>query len=175
MDALGIVYPQYWLQPNCEMSLSKHIHVIKTTFCSRFWRDEDEIFMYKILNVNDLDNQQNMFKLRRKSNLATCMVPPFDINLLTKMWHLMATSQVHICKFPKYVKLAKLVMVQIVSNLENQKYFFTLVLTKSNFYNKVTTHLPHIMCRFCITILHYVKFPTCKMHWIIEKNTCYNG
>jgi hypothetical protein len=85
MDAIGIVYPQYWLQPNCEVSFSKHIHVIKTTFCSRFWRDGEEIFMYKVLNANDLDNQQNMLKLTMKSNLAACMVPPFDINPLTRM------------------------------------------------------------------------------------------
>jgi hypothetical protein len=85
MNALGIVYLQYRLQPNCEVSFSKHIHVIKTTFCSRFWRDGEEIFMYKVLNVNDLDNQQSMFKLTMKSNLTACMVPPFDTNPLTRM------------------------------------------------------------------------------------------
>jgi hypothetical protein len=85
MDALGIVYPQYLLQPNCEVSFSKHIHVIKTTFCFRFWMDGEENFMYKVLNASDLDNQQSMFKLTMKSNLIACMVPPFDINLLTKM------------------------------------------------------------------------------------------
>lgn len=144
MDAFGIVYPQYSLQPNCEVFVSKHIHVIKTTFFSRFWRDGEEIFMYKVLNANNVDNQQRMFKLTMKSNLVTCMVPPFDINPLTIMWYLTVTSQVLICKFPKYVKLAKLVMVQIVSNLENQKYFFTLGLTKSKLYNKFTTHLPYV-------------------------------
>jgi len=34
MDVLGIVYPQYWLQGDCETSFPKHLAIIKTIFCS---------------------------------------------------------------------------------------------------------------------------------------------
>jgi hypothetical protein len=34
MDAFGIVYPQYWLQADCETFFPKHLIVMKTTFCS---------------------------------------------------------------------------------------------------------------------------------------------
>jgi hypothetical protein len=33
MDALGIMYPQYWLQANCDMSFGKHLEVLKGVFC----------------------------------------------------------------------------------------------------------------------------------------------
>jgi hypothetical protein len=34
MYALGIVYPQYWLQAYCETFFTKHLVVIKTTLYS---------------------------------------------------------------------------------------------------------------------------------------------
>ncbi len=45
-----------------------------------------ETFVSKVLNANDLDNQQDMFKLKMKSTVAAFMAPPFDINHLTKMY-----------------------------------------------------------------------------------------
>jgi len=52
-----------------------------------------------------------MFKLTIKSNEVACMAPPFNINPLTNMWHLMTTFPIHVCNFPKYVKLVELAMV----------------------------------------------------------------
>jgi len=34
MDALGVVYPQYWLQIGCEVMFRKHLDVIK----KQLWR-----------------------------------------------------------------------------------------------------------------------------------------
>ncbi len=66
-----------------------------------------------------------------KSNATACMAPPFDTNPLTKMWRLVTTSQVLVCSFPKYVKLVEMAMVQIVGNVEDEHYFFTLAFMKS--------------------------------------------
>jgi hypothetical protein len=59
MDALGIVHPQYWTQLDREMSFPKHLHVIKTTFCSSKTQFVDgvETFVFEVLNTNDLDSQ----------------------------------------------------------------------------------------------------------------------
>ncbi len=87
MDVLEIVYPQYWLQAYCETTFSKHLVIIKTTFCSSKTHllDGVETFVLEVLNANDLDSQQGMFKLTMKSNVAACMALPFDTNCLTKM------------------------------------------------------------------------------------------
>jgi hypothetical protein len=50
--------------------------------------------------------------LTMKSIVITCMASPFDINPLIRMWHLVTTFQVHVCDFPKYVILVKLVLVE---------------------------------------------------------------
>ncbi len=86
MDALRIVYPQYWLQVDYETSFPKHLVVIKIVFCSSktLLLDGVETFVLKVLNANDLDSQQGMYKLTMKS--TACMAPPFDTNPLTIMW-----------------------------------------------------------------------------------------
>jgi hypothetical protein len=33
MNALGIIYPQYWLQPNCESTFMDHLALIKHHYC----------------------------------------------------------------------------------------------------------------------------------------------
>jgi hypothetical protein len=37
----------------------------------------------ELLNVNDLNCQQDMFKFIMNSNVMTCMAPPFDTNPFT--------------------------------------------------------------------------------------------
>jgi len=70
-----------------------------------------KIFVFKVLNTSDLDSQQDMFKLALKSNATMCMAPPFDINPLIKMWHVvMTTSWVFVCSYFEYVKLVELAM-----------------------------------------------------------------
>jgi hypothetical protein len=83
-----------------------------------------------------------------RSNATTCMVPPFDINPLTKMWHLVTTSQILVSSFLEYVKFVELVMIHIIGNVEDEKYFSTLAFMKSKLRNKLTTHLLIVVCMF---------------------------
>jgi len=57
------------------------------------------------------------------------------------MWQLVTISHILITSFPKYVKLAKLAMVQVIGSVENEKYFFILVFMKFKLHNRLTTHL----------------------------------
>jgi hypothetical protein len=68
--------------------------------------DEKEVQVQELLNVNDLNCQQGMFKFTMRLNAAACMVPRFDTNPLTRMWHLVTTSQILFSNFLEYVKLA---------------------------------------------------------------------
>jgi hypothetical protein len=63
--------------------------------------DDQDMMVGELLNANDLDCQQGMFKLTMTSNATTCMAPPFDLNPLTKMLCLVTTSQVLSSSFPK--------------------------------------------------------------------------
>ncbi len=48
--------------------------------------DGMETFVLEVLNANDPNSQQGMFKLMMKLNVAACMAPPFDTNPLIIMW-----------------------------------------------------------------------------------------
>jgi len=122
----------------------KHLEVVKTSFCYNkiSTLNGQEVQVFEIFNVRDLEYQQGLFKLIMKSNATTCMGPPFDTNLPTKMWRLMTTFHILITSFPKYVKLVKLAMVQMVGSVEDERCFFILVFMKSSkLHNRMTTHL----------------------------------
>jgi hypothetical protein len=111
------------------------LEVVKTSLCygKISTLNGQEVQVFEILNAGDLECQQGLFKLTMKSNAMACMAPPFDINLPTKMWRLVTTSHILITSFPKYVKLAKLAMVQVVGNVEDERCLFILVFMKSSF------------------------------------------
>ncbi len=67
--------------------------------------------MHELLNASDLECQHDMFKLTMKSIVANCLAPPFDTNLLIRMWRLVTTSRILVTSFLEYVKLAELDMV----------------------------------------------------------------
>ncbi len=115
--------------------------------------------MQELLNATNIDCQQGMFKLTMKSNATICMVPPFDINPLTRMWHLVTTSRLLVSNFPEYIKLAELAMVQIISNMEDEKCFSTLTFMKSKLHNKLITHLPIVVCMFAQQFYALENFP----------------
>ncbi len=71
----------------------------------------------------------------------------------------MTTSQVLSFSFPEYVKLVELAMVQIVGNVEDERCFFILVSMKSKFQDRLTTHLPLVVCMFAQQFYFLQNFP----------------
>jgi hypothetical protein len=58
MHAFGFVYPQYWLQSDCDASFTNHLQVLKVVFCCGkivCKVNEKEIQMQKLLNATNLD------------------------------------------------------------------------------------------------------------------------
>jgi hypothetical protein len=57
MDAFGIVYPQYWMQLECDSTFFKHLQVIKLAFClgKTHKVDDQDMVVGKLLNASDLD------------------------------------------------------------------------------------------------------------------------
>jgi hypothetical protein len=76
------------------------------------------------------------------------MAPPFDTNLLTRIWCLVTTSQILVSNFLEYVKLVELAMVQVVGSVEDEPCFSTLAFMKSKLHNILTTHFPLVVCMF---------------------------
>jgi hypothetical protein len=87
MDALGVIYPQYWLDDNCETNFKKHIRIIKETyshskaFSSVAFPDGS---VPPILSPTNLDMQANLFKNCMKEH-ATKMSKSIDANPVTRL------------------------------------------------------------------------------------------
>jgi hypothetical protein len=57
MDALGIVYPQYWLQPKPKT----HLAIINATFCQLEKVGFDEVWVLNFFSIIVLDLQRSLF------------------------------------------------------------------------------------------------------------------
>ncbi len=98
----------------------------------------------------------------------TCMAPSFDINPLTRMWQHVTTSCILITSFVEYVKLAKLAMVQVVGNVEDERCFFPFTFMKFKLCNRLTTHLSLVVRLFVQHFYINTKFLIWGMHWTME-------
>jgi hypothetical protein len=99
------------------------------------------------------------------------MAPPFDINPSTKMWHLVTTFQGHVCNFPKYVILAKLVMVEKRQGGSRKVLFYI------GFYEiKILQHA-HYLPTTCSTHgLQNFPYVKCIEQWRgTQQQYCYDG
>jgi len=66
--------------------------------------------------------------------------------------------------FLEYVKFAKLVMAQIVGNVEDDMCFPTLAFMKLKLCNRYTTHLPLVVRMFAQHFYTLFNFSMCRMH-----------
>jgi hypothetical protein len=68
MNALGIVYPQFWVQLECDTTFVKQLQVIKSIFClvKTHKVDDQDMMVGELFNVSDHDCQQGIFKLTMK-------------------------------------------------------------------------------------------------------------
>jgi hypothetical protein len=79
MDALGIVYPQYRMQPKLEKRLNTHLVIIKATFCQP---KKVGPMKYGFLACSQL----LFLTFSMTNNVQLSMQKPFDVNLVTKLW-----------------------------------------------------------------------------------------
>jgi hypothetical protein len=92
MCALGVVFPQYWLQGNADELFPLHMKTIRDHYCvgrSLNLGTEEEPRLKQVeplLDARTLGLQSSLFKLTMKSNCKSAMEEPHDQNPLTKMW-----------------------------------------------------------------------------------------
>ena len=96
LDALGIIYPQYWLQPDAELTFSKHLGTLKNWYCNArvIGNGIDKEVIPGILDRWLLDSQLGYFKIAMKSNAPAAMDPPYDNNSVTQIWRTISASRV---------------------------------------------------------------------------------
>jgi len=88
LDAIGIVYPQYWLQLQCEENFAKHLEFLKAWYCepTMLGFGESSYVVHPLLDHWQLHVKQGMFQLCMKNNSKVAMESSFDFNPLTCIW-----------------------------------------------------------------------------------------
>ncbi len=69
------------------------------------------------------------------------MEPPFDLNPLTCIWRTINASYILTHSFPKYLKLAKMAIVHVLSSVKDECCFSSPAFLKNKLWATLDPHL----------------------------------
>jgi len=162
MDALGVVYPQYWLQSEAEECFPKHLAALMEYYCEPKLIEVEKMktLVPPILDRYKLQTEQGLFKLAMSTNSKKHMEPPFDLNPLTRLWrYLDSCTVLRVKAFPEFYKLAEIAIVQVLGSVEDERCFSSLAFLKNKLRNSLDTHLECVVGMYSQKIFTLENFP----------------
>jgi hypothetical protein len=147
MNALAIVFPQFWLQSNCDDLFTLHMKTLRSHFCvarhvNRGTKDEPQMVEVEpMLDARTLGFQTSLFKLTMKSNSKGAMEEPWDRNPLTKLWQKVSQNSLMVQCLSEFMKLAEIAVTAVFGSVEDERTFSTLGFMKSKLRNRLGSHL----------------------------------
>jgi len=85
-NALGIIYPQYWLQLDCESTFVNHLSLIKQHYYISQKPSVESKWVFNAFSREILDLQTSFFKLTMKNQASKAMAEFRDENPVAKLW-----------------------------------------------------------------------------------------
>jgi hypothetical protein len=126
MDALSIVYPQFWLEPGHEDKITRYMNTLKQTYGQpRDISSAPHVFETSpaVLSAMALNQQFHWFAVAMVNNSPHAMrAVDLHVHPLTKLWRALAQSGPLKGMFPEFFKLAEIAMIQV------RFYFILLIL-----------------------------------------------
>jgi hypothetical protein len=150
MDALGIIYPQYWGKEDCDSKFEKHLKIIKGHYGqSKAFSTAafPEGTVDPILSPATLDLQASLFKQCMKENSTKMLKKPYDINPVTRLWHSINANSFLKLALSKYLIVAEMAVVMVLGSVQDERTFSMMSFMKSKLRNRLTTNLP-LVCAF---------------------------
>jgi hypothetical protein len=100
LDALDLLYPQYWAMPDAGKKIPKHLCVIKNWYGVEKTITVDGIQQQceSIVDNWRLDLEQGYFKIAMINNHVVAMLLPYGVNPLTQLWRVLDAAI--ICLYP---------------------------------------------------------------------------
>jgi hypothetical protein len=138
------------------MTFPQHLEVLKDFYGNECTyeiqtNDKSTSMVLALLSSWDLNAQQGFFKLTMKSNtfqvmaevvaLAINKVNPQNVNPFTCFWKVINVFHLLFDTFPKYLKLAKIVMTHVLGYVEDERCFSFVSFLKSKLRNHLNPHL----------------------------------
>jgi hypothetical protein len=162
MDAMGVVFPQYWMQENPERTFSTHLCILKDAFCHSkcvVELDGEGDWVKPLLSAKALDEQSCMFKMSMLSQSKLVMMPPYRVNPATKLWQIMGANSLLRHAFPEYFRLATMALTLVLGSVEDERAFSTVGFVKGKLRNKLVEHLPLCVKMFTQKFYTLRSFP----------------
>ncbi|KAG0595346.1 hypothetical protein M758_UG159400 [Ceratodon purpureus] len=162
LDALGMVYPQYWGQGRqVPKSFQAHLDVLTDFYCEpKEVQDGDKTRLVPpLLDRWKLQNQQSMFKTAMMSNSERACEPPFYCNPLSRIWRVLSANSLTSHMISEYIKLAEIAVVHVIGSVEDERCFSTLGFLKNKLRNALNEHLPLVVGMFAQKMFTLHSFP----------------
>jgi hypothetical protein len=84
MDALGVLYPQYWTLPTVVSTFPQHLEVLKPVY-GQPKRLKDERIVPALIDAHRLSEQSSFFKISRLNNAQWAVDNNFGVNPFTRL------------------------------------------------------------------------------------------
>jgi hypothetical protein len=165
MNALGIVYPEFWMQPDVDLFFSLHMAVIKKHYC------ETNKVKPSLLHVAEpLDLQMFIFKFTMKTQVPKAMAEPFDTNPVTKLWVTINNNALLTQQLSEYLKLAEIMIVLVLESIEDKRTFSTFAFMKDKLHNRLGPHLDTVVPMFAQEFYTQKKLPLSRGYYSLERS-----
>jgi hypothetical protein len=158
MDALGIVYPQYWLNESAAETFGQHLEVLKRSFGASK-RVKEDFVVPALVDAHRLADQSSFFKLSMTSNSQWAVENSFGFNPLSRRWQKLASNALLASKLSEFVKIAEVAVVTILGSVEDERTFSTLNYMKSKVRNNLDDHLDLVVRMYGQSFFDLKTFP----------------
>jgi len=150
MNAFGILYPQYWCAPNAEEAFDSYLRTLMDTYGHEkiLGEGDQKILIRPVIDRDALIAQRALFKTCMKSNSRAAMLPPFDINPLTKVWQVLDGNHNLTQNFREFLKLAEIAVVHVLDSVEDERLFSRMDSLKSKLRNNLEEHIQIVVEMF---------------------------
>jgi hypothetical protein len=76
-----------------------------------------------------------------RSNARSVMLPPLDVNPLTKVWRVLDGNNHLTQNFSEFIKLAQIVVIHVLGSVEDERLFSSVAFLKSKLRASLDEHL----------------------------------
>jgi hypothetical protein len=130
MNALNIMYPQFWMHLGVNISFSFHFSIFKKHFCELTNVKLLLLEISELLNANILDLHMSMFKLIVKTQAPKAMVKSFDVNPMTKLCTLISNNGLLAQRLSEYLKLVEITIISMFEFVKDEHTCSTFTFMK---------------------------------------------
>jgi len=161
MRALGNKYPQIWCQGNANEQFDAHLRVLMDAYGHGkiLGQGDDKLLLPPLINRDLVMSQRGLFKMCMKSNARAALLPPFDLNPLTKVWRVLDGNNSLTKNFSKFIKLAEIAVTHVIGSVEDERTFSSLAFLKSKLRTTLVENLEVAVGMYSQKVYTLESFP----------------